>query len=508
MVRREKTGIGASNATAFGSVMRSAATLLLGLGMLALPMRARAQDQDQPYTPGPAQRESSGQAFLRTVENEPQPAPSDRPKFQLTRWLEDWRALADPAKRTDPFDVLKYVPLAPSGDAHLTLSGQLREDLILQDGTLFADARDAYGLHRLYLAADLHVGQARIFAELADTLAIDKAGPLAPTDEDKLDVQLLFADYRIDVGEAQVIARVGRQEFAFDPTQRFVGVREGPNNRQAFDAARVNLKAVGLYISAFVSRPVSYSPGVFDDPRNHAVSFDGVYVTRTAGGQTQSVYVYRYVNDAARFGSVTGREDRIALGARVAGRASGFDYDVEGMRQSGTVGAAVIRAWGVGAIGGYTIRGAPLKPRLGIQADFASGDGNKDDGRVGTFNPLFFKGAYFTEAPLASFANIRHLKGSLSVSPSKSDTISLSYADFSKLRTSDAVYANPLVPLAQTVLMRGRHFGDYAQLLASHQFGTHLSLSGEAVRFWRSDALAAVGGRDLSYAKITLNFLF
>ena len=486
--------------------MKAVAAVLVGVAVLALPLRAQAQDR--PDTPGPAQRESSGDALLRVVENEPEPPPAARPKFQLTRWLEDWRALADPAKRTDPFDPLKYVPLGSSGDAHLTLSGQLREDLVLQDGTLFTPARDGYGLHRIYLGADLHVGQFRVFGELADTLAVGKAGPLAPTDKDKLDVQLLFADHRLDVGKAQVIARVGRQEFAFDPTQRFVGVREGPNNRQAFDAVRVNLKAAGLYVSAFVSRPVVYSPGVFDDPRNHAVTFDGVYATRSAKGQTQSLYVYRYRNDAARFGTVAGREDRTAIGARLAGKVSGFDYDVEGMWQTGSVGGAPIRAWGVGAIAGYTLSGIPLAPRLGVQADFASGDGDPSDGRVGTFNPLFFKGAYFTEAPLASFANIRHLKASLSLRPSKADTLSLSYADLSKLRSADVVYAAPLVPLASTRLMSGRHFGDYAQLVASHQFGTHFSVSAEATRFWRSGALAAVGGRDLNYGKLTLNFLF
>lgn len=473
---------------------------------LALPTPASSQTVP---TPGPAQRESSGDAFDRTPENEPSAPPATRPKYQLTRWLEDWRALQDPAKRTDAFDPLKYISLDRSGVAHLTLSGQWREELYSNDGGILSASGDTYGLHRIYLGADLHVGQARVFAELADTLAIGKSRPLAPTDEDRLDLQLLFADYRIDLGGgAQLIGRVGRQELAFDPTQRFVGTREGPNNRQAFDAVRVNLKAKGLYVSAFASRPVTYRPGVLDDPRNRDVSFSGVYVTRAGGGQTQSLYVYGYGNDAARFGTVVGRERRTAVGLRLAGRTGPFDYDVEGMRQTGAFAGARIRAWGVGSLAGVTLKGLPMAPRLGIQADFASGDSDPADGRVGTFNPLFFKGGYFLEAPISSFANVRHLKGSLSVKPGETSDFSLAYGDFAKLSLADALYANPLVALAPTRSMRGRRVGGYLQLVGSRRFGPHFSLSFEGDRFRRSQSFADVGGRDVNLLKVTANFLF
>lgn len=460
-------------------------------------------------TPGPAQRESSGESFDRTPENEPSPAPATRPKYQLTRWLEDWRALEDPARRTDPFDPLKYIALDGAGLAHLTLSGQLREEFYANDGGTFSPRGDAYGLHRLYLGADLHVGQARVFAELADTLALGKSRPLGPTDEDRLDLQLLFADYRLDLGGgAQLIGRVGRQEFAFDPTQRFVGVREGPNNRQAFDAVRVNLKARTVYVSAFASRPVTYRPGAFDDPRDRDVAFSGVYATHAAGGHTQSLYLYGYRDDAARFGAATGRERRTALGARLAGRLHGLDYDLEGMRQSGSFAGMPIRAWGVGSVAGFTFATLLWAPRVGVQVDLASGDRDAADGRVGTFNPLFFKGGYFLEAPISSFANVRHLKGSVSVRPEKASTLSLAYGDFAKLRLGDALYANPLVALAPTRAMQGRRVGGYLQLVGSRQFGPHVSLSLEGDRFVRSDSLAAVGGRDVSLGKLTLNLLF
>ena len=379
----------------------------------------------------------------------------------------------------------------------------------MNNGGALTARGDRYGLHRIYIGADLHVGQARVFAEVANTAAVAKRKPLAPTDADHLDLQLLFADYRLELDDgAQLIGRLGRQEFAFDPTQRFVGTREGPNNRQAFDAVRINLMAKAIYVSAFVSRPVTYRTGVFDDPRNRDVSFSGLYATHAARGQTQSAYVFGYGNDAARFGTVTGRERRTAFGSRLAGRADGVDYDLEGMLQTGTFAGRRIRAWGFGSVAGYTFARALWAPRLGVQLDMASGDRNPADARVGTFNPLFFKGGYFLEAPIASFANVRHLKGSLSLRPGRNSSLSLAYGDFAKLVSSDAVYANPLVTLTPTRAMIGRHVGGYLQLVGSRQFGRHFSLSFEADRFQRSAAFRDVGGRDVSLLKLTANFLF
>ncbi|RZM31800.1 MAG: hypothetical protein EOP67_31105, partial [Sphingomonas sp.] len=46
--------------------------------------------------------------------------------YNLSRWAEDWRGMADPAKRNDPLDRLKFLPLDSNGDVYLTLSGELR----------------------------------------------------------------------------------------------------------------------------------------------------------------------------------------------------------------------------------------------------------------------------------------------------------------------------------------------------------------------------------------------
>lgn len=64
-----------------------------------------------------------------------------------------------------------------------------------------------------------------------------------------------------------------------------------------------------------------------------------------------------------------------------------------------------IGAWVVGSLAGYTLD-VPWTPRIGIQADAASGDRHPGDGRVETFNPLFPNGYYFSLAGYTDYANL------------------------------------------------------------------------------------------------------
>lgn len=455
----------------------------------------------------PSNEETFGQIYSEHLEAPGKTIPTKRPAYQLTRWQEDWRALANSSRKKDVFDPLKYIPLAPNGFAHLTLSGQLREEFVGQSSTLSGHSSAEYDLHRLYLGADLHLGNARAFVEVANVEAPGERSPLAPTERDDGDLQLAFVDYRLYLGPTLTVPKIGRQEIIYDTTQRFLGLREGPNNRQAFDAARADVKVYDLAFSAFAGRPVAYAEGAFDDHANHGVTFSGLNVTHQIGPDAQSLYFYHYGNEVGHFGAVIGPEHRDSLGSRVAGHWRGFDYDIEGVRQTGTVGHAAIDAWAVGSVAGYTVD-TIWSPRFGIQYDQASGDADPRDRKVETFNPLFGKGAYFTEAPIAGYSNVRHLKGSLSVRPSAADTFTLAYASLEKETPHDVVYLTPLIPQPITGKMAGTHTGDYVQLLAAHQFNEHFSLSGEAVHFAAGNELRRVGGHSVDYVKIVVNFLF
>jgi hypothetical protein len=95
---------------------------------------------------------------------------------------------------------------------------------------------------------------------------------------------------------------------------------------------------------------------------------------------------------------------RRARGARPWRTSGPLDYNLEIVAQTGRFGDDDIRAWTIASDTGYRIEAAG-SPRVGLRADITSGDRNPGDTRLGTFNPLFPKGAYFGLIASAGPAN-------------------------------------------------------------------------------------------------------
>lgn len=187
------------------------------------------------------------------------------------------------------------------------------------------------------------------------------------------------------------------------------------------------------------------------------------------------------------------------LDARIAGAASGLDWDGEAMAQAGTVGPVRVRAWAAGTRVGYTVPTWPWEPRFGLQADAASGDGRSGDGRLGTFNPLFPNGYYFNLAGFTGYSNLVHLKPSVTVSPTPDLKLALAVGLQWRMTTADAVYVQSAAPVPRTAGRGGGWTGAYVQLRADYEFNANLAGEIEAVRFQDGSALRRAGGHDASY---------
>ena len=430
-----------------------------------------------------------------------------RPGIGMNRWAEDWSVLADPALRTEPLDSLKYIPLSTTDPkSYLSFGATLRERWELNAapgfgvGGTVANRQDSYLLQRAQVHADLHLDEHwRAFIQLEDDRAFAKR-VITAVDENKVDLRLAFAEYTGTLGPAVVKVRVGRQDFQFD-LQRFISSRDGPNVRQSFDAVWADWELAPWRVLGFVSRPVQYdSQAAFDDRDNRHFRFSLLRVERQLfdkGGV--SAYFAEFDRDGARFLDATGDERRHVVDARVAGQASSFDWDAEAMGQWGSVGASRVRAWAVGSRGGYTLASLPWTPRLGLQLDVASGDTRPGDGTVGTFNPLFPNGYYFTLAGFTGYANLVHVKPSLTVSPLPGLKVAVAAGLQWRLTTADAIYTQPTVPVAGTAGHGGGWSGVYAQVRADYAFNANLAGAIEAVRYQVGSAIRQAGGHDASY---------
>ncbi len=434
-----------------------------------------------------------------------------RPAIEMNRWQEDWSVLANPALRTDVFDPIKYIPLSPwDPKSFISLGLTLRERFEHVDAQAFGTSgnkADNYLLQRLQFHVDVHFDEHwQMFLQLEDARAFDK-NVISPVDQNPLDLRLAFLAY-VNATEAGTFkARVGRQDFAFD-LQRFVSSRDGPNVRQSFDAAWADWETGSWRFIGFVSQPVQYNNiQPFDDTSNSHFRFHTLRVERLVFGKDElSAYYSYYGRDNVRFLDASGDEKRHVFDGRFAGKWQQLDWDLEAMGQLGTVGAKDIRAWGVGARAGYTFEQTSWQPRIGLQFDAASGDHHPGDNVIGTFNPLFPNGYYFTLAGFTGYTNLIHLKPSLTVKPIQGLSIMAAAGLQWRETTADAIYVQPNIPVANTAGTGSAWSGVYAQLRVDYQFDAHLTGAIEAVHYKVGDTILRAGGHDSDYLGIELKY--
>jgi hypothetical protein len=324
-------------------------------------------------------------------------------------------------------------------------------------------------------------------------------------DQDRLDLAQGFVAYRTSLAGGEANIRIGRQEIAFD-LQRLVSVRDGPNVRQAFDAAWINWEKDALRLSSFWSQPVQYQNlRAFDDYSNGHFQYGGVRIERKNVGPGElSAYYSRYDLDNAHYLDASGHERRDNFDVRYAGAVSGWDWDLESMGQTGSVGVKTVRAWALGSLAGYTLVDTNWRPRLGLQVDAASGDRHPSDGTLGTFNPLFPNGYYFTLAGFTGYTNLVHVKPSLTVMPTSKLTLLAALGLQWRETTADAVYVQPDIPVAGTAGMAGRWSGVYGQVRADWAITANLAGAVEAVRYQIGDAIRRAGGHDADYLGVEM----
>lgn len=430
-----------------------------------------------------------------------EPVPT-RPSYGSLRFEEDWSPLRDPALRTDPLDPLKWLPLNGDGSAYLTLGGELRARYESSRNPVFglgSPRRNDYTLLRSFLFADLHLGpHLRGFVELASGFAPGWRGEPPVTQKDELDLLQGFAEVSLPLPGGGLMLRSGRQEMSFG-SSRLVSVRESPNIRRAFDGVRAAWIGGGATrIDAFVVRPVAPDRGVFDDNNDKAQLFWGAYGTAAipvVPGLRADLYYLGLEREEARFAQGTATERRHTLGTRLFGKRDGFDWNVEAAIQFGSFGSAEIRAWTVSANLGYTFADLPFSPRLGLNADAISGDRNPNDGRLGTFNPLFPKLPYFSEANLVAPANLLDIQPNLTLALTPKLNLILGWNPLWKQAEADAFYAPPLTPVRGTAGGSGRFIGQQTSASFEWSATEHLTIGGSYVDYAPGERLRQAGAR-------------
>ncbi|PTY06120.1 alginate export family protein [Opitutaceae bacterium EW11] len=434
-------------------------------------------------------------------------------EFKALRYDEQYPA---PVVDGDPLDRLKHLPLSDDPELYLSLGGEARVRYERFDHSLWGQGPqdgDGYWLQRYMLHADAHLGSGlRVFAQLKSGFEDGRNGGPRPPDEDRFDLHQLFLDLKTsDVAGGAAILRVGRQEMAYG-SSRLVSFREGPNVRQSFDGIREIWQREKLRVDAFLTAPVPTKPGSFDDGFDSRQRLWGVYATGPLPrlpGANLDLYYLGLLRPEARFDQGTARERRHSFGARWWGKAAAWDYNLEAVFQTGRFGSDRIRAWTAASDFGYTWRRSPWTPRLGLKADVASGDKDRKDGRLGSFNPLFPRGAYFSESGLIGPSNFVDVHPSLTFNPRRSLTLVTDVDVFWRESLSDGLYGPSVNVLRSGRASAARFVGTQASVLAMWRASRRWTVTAGYSRFFAGRFLRESGpGKDVNYVTTWVTFLF
>lgn len=422
---------------------------------------------------------------------------------------------ADAVVEKTPFDALKNIPLSPDNAITLSLGGQLRIRPESSRNPVFglaAPVRNDDLLIRTFLSADLHIGPyMRTFLELVGGQAPIWNGTPPATQFNPLDLQQGYGELMLPAAIGSVMIRAGRQEMSFG-SSRLVSVRESPNVRRAFDGVRVAwIDSQDTRIDAFVTRPVLPMSGVFDDKSDPGQAFWGIYGTTKVPGVTGlklDLYYLGLDRANASFAQGIADEHRHTVGGRLFGKANGFDWNVEAAYQFGRFGHADIQAWTVSADLGYTFAHLPFAPRLGLNADAISGDSNLKDGKLGTFNPLFPKLPYFSEANLTAPANLLDIQPNITLALMPKVKLNVGWNPLWKQAEADALYGPAITPVARTAGGIGRYLGQQVSTTLEWKATDHLTLGGTYVAYTPGERIRQAGGTSGSFAAGWITFAF
>jgi len=432
-----------------------------------------------------------------------------RPAIMFNRWQEDWSVLADPRVPREPFDEFKYIPLSDTNRyTYLSFGADTRDRFESNNAANFGTGPNRsqnYVISRNEFDADLRIAnQLQAFVQFQADYAPWKT-MLTPVDLNRLDLEQAFVVLTEPVGGGTLKLRAGRQQFAFD-LQRFVSVRDGPNVRQSYDAGWADYENGPWRFITFYSLPVQVRDvTIFDD--YSSVTKQTFGMARTEYKFSESLFIAGYYANFtqanAQFANASGDERRDIFDVHLNGNANHFDFDLEVMNQTGRIGIEPIEAWAVGSLAGYTFANVNWSPRVGIQLDAASGDGNTKQ-TFGTFNPLFPNGYYFTLAGYTGYANLIHIKPSLTLAPTSSLKIAFAAAALWRQTTADAVYTQPDIAVPKTAGRPGAYTGSYGQVRLDWTIDRATSFAVEAVHFKVGDALRNAGGHDSNYLGVEI----
>lgn len=394
--------------------------------------------------------------------------------------------------------------------AKLSFSGQIRtrgEATNVESFTTAAKKRGVdQALLRVRLALDADAGRdVKGYLQIQDSRGFGSEATVS-TNTANLDLHQAYFDVQ-NLAGVPLDLRAGRMELSYGD-QRVVSPLDWNNVGRAWDGLRLRYRLERATLDAFLTNVKQAG----DTRRNQ--HFWGFYAaSKPLPNHEADLYLlgrdYGDGTQTAELGSKGNLSDR-TLGARFKGTPEAWDYTGEAAWQFGRKAGQSVRAWALAATGGYTFQ-ANLKPRVGVEYDYASGDADSRDNKVRTFDPLYPLGhAYQGYQDVFSWKNGHDLKASASIDPAAGWKVQGDYHKFLLDHSFDAWYdATGAVIARDTTGGSGRSIGDEIDLHVRGKIRDSIGLWFGYSRFFAGHFVRnAANGKDRDWAffQATLNF--
>lgn len=303
---------------------------------------------------------------------------------------------------------------------------------------------------------------------------------------------------------AGTASKLGRQEIRLG-SQRLVGWRDGTNVRRNWDGLRVSGTAGGWNWDTFALQLVDVEPeGAFNDTSDDDRLLGGLYATGKVGPSGVDLY-YLYVHYEDR-GTIEGPgvQDRHSVGARLFGERGDWFWNWEAVYQFGEHGSLDIQAWTFATNTGYRLPGT-WQPALMLSANIASGDSDRSDDKLETFDALYPRGSYFSELAQLGPANFFNLNPYLTLAPREDLSLSLDINFYWRLEREDGVYGPPGNLVRPPLGSRERFVNTAVSLAVEWQVSRHWFLGLSLTHSRPEDFFEETGSADnANFAEFTI----
>ena len=433
--------------------------------------------------------------------------------LKMLRYDEDYSSLE--SDTTDNFyHDLKFTPLSKNRRTYISFGGDVRFQyyhVINDEWGEQPDKNYGYVFSRYLGHADFHSGNHfRAFLELQSGMANAKAST-SPADENPLDLHQAFFDLNLlPTKKKGLVFRVGRQELLYG-SQRLISVREGPNNRHAFDGIKAMFSNTNYKMDLLYTHYVASKKGIFDDGYNKNTKLWGAYgvINKIPWLQNADVYYFGFDKKSNSYDDGKGKEMRHSIGTRIWGKDKHWRYDLEGVYQFGDFAGKSIRAWTASAHVDYVLDNFRFQPELGMKAEIISGDKTLGDNNLNTFNPLFPRGGYFGLAALIGPANLMDVHPSVNFSFTEKLSVDFDYDIFWRYSADDGVYGPNAAMIYSSSDIADKLIGHQYSMVTEYATNPFLHFGCELTYFQTGTFLRRAGpGKNLLFLCLTAELKF